>query len=55
MTVMLGRTGTPAAAISSLAAILEPMAAMASGGGPTKVSPACAQAVAKPAFSDRKP
>ena len=50
-----GSTGTPAAAISSLAAILEPMASIASGGGPTKVSPACAQSRAKPAFSDRKP
>ncbi len=50
-----GSTGTPAAAISSLAAILEPMASMASGEGPTKVSPAAAQSRAKPAFSARNP
>jgi len=53
--VMLGSTGTPAAAISSLAAILEPIASMASGGGPTKISPPSAQAWANAAFSDRKP
>ena len=52
---MLGSTGTPAAAISCLAAILSPIAAMACGAGPTKVSPASAQAWANAAFSDRKP
>ena len=50
-----GSTGTPAPAMISLAPIFEPMASMASGAGPTKVSPAAAQARAKPAFSDRKP
>ena len=34
------RTGTPASAISCLAAIFEPIASIASGGGPTQVSPA---------------
>ena len=43
------------ARISSLAAVFEPIASMASGDGPTKVRPATAQARAKPAFSDRKP
>ena len=33
-------TGTPAAAISRLASILLPIAAIASGGGPIQVSPA---------------
>ncbi len=50
-----GSTGTPAAAMSSLAAVLDPMASMASGVGPTKTSPAAAQSRANPAFSDRKP
>ncbi len=50
-----GSTGTPAPAISSFAAILDPMASMASGVGPTKVRPAAAQARAKPAFSERNP
>ena len=50
-----GRTGTPALAMSSLAAILDPMASIVSGAGPTKIRPASAQARAKPAFSDRKP
>jgi hypothetical protein len=39
----------------ALAADLSPMARIASGGGPTKTSPARAQASAKPAFSERKP
>ena len=38
-----------------LAAALDPIAAIAAGGGPTNTSPAAAQAVAKAAFSDRKP
>ena len=50
-----GRTGTPAAAISRLASIFEPIAAIASGGGPIHVSPASITAAAKAAFSDRKP
>ena len=50
-----GSTGTPAAAMISLAPILDPMASIASGVGPTKVRPAAAQARAKPAFSDRNP
>ena len=52
---MPGSTGTPAAAISCLAEVLEPMDRIAAGGGPTNVSPAAAQASAKSAFSDRNP
>jgi hypothetical protein len=37
------------------ASSFEPTAAMASGVGPTKRSPASRQAAAKAAFSDRKP
>ena len=48
-------TGTPAAAISRLDSILEPIGSMASGGGPTQVSPASSTARANAAFSDRKP
>ena len=48
-------TGTPAAAISSLAPIFEPIASIDSGVGPTQVSPASITARAKSAFSDRKP
>ncbi len=54
-TVTLGRTGTPAAAMMALAAILSPMAWIVSGAGPTKTSPASAQARANAAFSDRNP
>ena len=55
VTVMLGRVGTPASAMAALAAILSPMASMVSGAGPTKISPASAQARANAAFSDRNP
>jgi hypothetical protein len=48
-------TGTPAAAISRFDSILLPIAAIASGGGPTQVSPAAMTARAKSAFSDRNP
>ena len=47
--------GTPAAAIIALASVFEPMAAIASGDGPTNVSPAAAQSRANPAFSERNP
>ena len=50
-----GSTGTPAAATRALASTLDPIAAMASGGGPTQISPAVSTARAKPAFSARKP
>ena len=50
-----GSTGTPASRISSLAAIFDPIASMASGVGPTNVIPAAAHCRAKPAFSERKP
>jgi hypothetical protein len=50
-----GTTGTPAAAITALARALSPIARIAAAGGPTKRTPAAAQASAKGAFSDRKP
>ena len=49
------RTGTPAASMSFLAAIFEPMASMDRGSGPIQVSPASITARAKAAFSERKP
>ena len=55
VTVAPGRTGTPASAMIAFARTLEPIASMASGRGPTKVSPASAQARANPAFSERNP
>ena len=54
-TVTPGSTGTPAASISALARIFEPIDAIASGVGPTNVSPAAAQSRANCAFSDRNP
>jgi hypothetical protein len=54
-TVTPGSTGTPAAAISSLAATLDPIASIAAGDGPTKISPAAPHWRAKPAFSERNP
>ena len=50
-----GTIGTPAASISARARTLEPMASMASGGGPIQTMPASASARANPAFSARKP
>ena len=50
-----GSVGTPAAAISALASIFEPMAAIASGDGPTNVSPAAAQSRAKPGVLREEP
>ncbi|KAG1383482.1 hypothetical protein G6F59_017792 [Rhizopus arrhizus] len=50
-----GVSGTPALAISALAALLSPRARSALAGGPMKGPPAAAQASAKSAFSDRKP
>jgi hypothetical protein len=47
--------GTPAACISSRAVTLEPIASIASGGGPIQASPAASTARANPAFSARKP
>ena len=47
--------GTPASAIIFLASILEPMASIADGGGPTQVRSASITARAKSAFSDRNP
>ncbi len=50
-----GSTGTPAVAASRLASALDPIAAMASGGGPTQTRPASSTARANAASSDRKP
>ena len=50
-----GTTGTPASTASCLARPLSPISAIASGGGPTQVSPAAATAAAKCVFSLRKP
>ncbi len=49
-----GSIGTPALASSALASTLEPIAAMASAGGPTQVSPASMTAPANSAFSDEE-
>ncbi len=48
-------TGTPARSASALAAVLDPIASIASAGGPIQVRPALTTARAKAALSDRKP
>ena len=48
-------TGTPAAAISRFASILDPIRAIACGGGPIHTRPAASTARANPAFSDSRP
>ena len=53
--VVPGTIGTPAAAMSSRARVLEPIASMAEAGGPMKTMPASSRARAKGAFSARKP
>ncbi len=53
--VVPGTIGTPAPFISSRALVLEPIASMASAGGPMKVMPASSQARTNAAFSARKP
>ncbi len=50
-----GSTGTPALSAMARARALSPIAAMLSGRGPTKISPAASTARANSAFSDRKP
>ena len=50
-----GTTGTPAFSMSCRLPVFDPIAAIASGVGPTKVRPASRQARAKPAFSARNP
>ncbi len=50
-----GTIGTPASAMISRALVFEPIASIASGGGPIKMIPASAQARANSAFSARKP
>ena len=53
--VVPGAIGTPASSMMARAAVLSPIARMASGGGPMKTMPARAQASAKSAFSERNP
>ena len=53
--VVPGTIGTPAPLMSSRARVFEPIASIASGGGPMKTIPASSQARAKAAFSARKP
>ena len=53
--VVPGTIGTPASFISSRARVLDPMASIASAGGPTKTMSAFSQARAKAAFSARNP
>ena len=50
-----GTIGTPASAMISRARVFEPIASIASGGGPIQVMPASSQARAMSAFSARKP
>ena len=54
-TTWLPSTGTPAAAISFLAATFEPICSIDSGDGPTQIRPASITARAKSAFSERNP
>ena len=53
--VVPGTTGTPAARMRSRAAIFEPIASIASGGGPIQTSPASSTRRANSAFSARNP
>ena len=53
--VVPGTIGTPAACMRSRAAIFEPIASIASGGGPIQTSPASSTGRAKAAFSARNP
>ena len=53
--VVPGTIGTPAADISSLARVFDPIASIASAGGPMNTIPASSQARANRAFSARKP
>ena len=50
-----GTTGTPAAAAVVRADSLSPMRSIASGGGPTNVTPRAVMARAKSAFSEKNP
>ena len=53
--VVPGTIGTPASRMSARAAVFDPIASIASGGGPIQVRPASSTARAKAAFSARKP
>jgi hypothetical protein len=50
-----GHDGNACALTVCFARILSPMTSTARAGGPTKTTPASAQACAKAVFSDRKP
>ena len=50
-----GTIGTPASAMISRARVFDPIASIASGGGPMKTIPASVQARAKSAFSAKNP
>ena len=50
-----GTIGTPAFSISSRALVLEPIASIALDGGPMNTVPVSSSALAKAAFSARKP
>ena len=50
-----GTPRTPARSAARREEILSPMTSMASGGGPTKVTPCAVMARAKSAFSEKKP
>ncbi len=50
-----GSVGTPASSAAFLAATLSPIRSKSSGDGPTKIMPASSHALAKWAFSDKKP
>ena len=52
---MPGTIGTPAALIIARAFVFDPIASIAAAGGPTKTMPAFSHALAKGAFSARKP
>ncbi len=50
-----GTPDTPTASAARRELILSPMISMASGGGPTKVTPVAVMARAKSVFSEKKP
>ena len=50
-----GTIGTPASCMISRARVFDPIASIAVAGGPMKTIPASSSAVAKAAFSARKP
>ena len=53
--VVPGTIGTPASCMSSRARVFDPMASIAEAGGPMNTVPFSSSALAKAAFSARKP